>query len=77
MTVAERNHCANTIELAIRFAIWAERFGCAPEIDAIMKRFDVSKPTAFRWRRALIDARGVHKGEPRLRLVSELDTAVS
>lgn len=78
MSSAERNHCAGSMELAIRFATWAERFSYNPDIPVIMARFSVSKATAFRWRRALTDARGaMHKGERRVNQVSELDTVVS
>lgn len=60
------NHCGNLVELYIRFAIWA---GKRDEVSAedIMVRFKVKRSTAFRWKRAWLDANGIHEGQGRVK----------
>lgn len=48
------------MEQAIRFVEFCRASSHEPTIQAIRMRFDVSRNTAYRWRRAYRDAHGLH-----------------
>lgn len=62
----DRNHCSNWAELYIRFAIWAgqrEKFSA----EEIMAHFKLTRAAAYRWKRAWLDANGIHEGQIRVK----------
>ena len=64
-SLAEANHSASTTELLVRFALWAAALQSPPLPEQIAARFGVSAATAYRWRNAYHDARGIPRPEPR------------
>ncbi|MFK3647932.1 hypothetical protein ACI2IY_05770 [Lysobacter enzymogenes] len=48
-----------TVELAIRFCAWSHELRRFPTPQQICTRFQVSRATAYRWRRFLADAYGI------------------
>ena len=59
IAAAERNHCATHRELLIRFALWASGLQEVPAWERISMHFQVSRATAYRWRRDWCDAMGI------------------
>lgn len=58
LTALETNHCADTRELAIRFALWANGLTEVPSADRIRIHFGMTRATAYRWRAAYCAATG-------------------
>jgi hypothetical protein len=47
------------LENAFRFVLWAQQFHVLPSIAQIVSRWECSRATAYRYRSALADARGL------------------
>lgn len=57
--VIDRNHAATSLELSIRFTLWAMELRRVPEPERIQTRFSVSRATAYRWRKAWCEVQGI------------------
>ena len=55
----DSNHCGSNDELMFRFFIWALGISRVPLPEEIVTEFSVSVATAYRWRNAWCDARGL------------------
>lgn len=54
----ELNHFADTREMGIRFALWANSLHSPPSARRIQVHFGMSRATAYRWRQAWFDVMG-------------------
>jgi transposase-like protein len=50
---------ASTFELALRFVQWATQLRTVPTAQQICEQFNVSRPTAYRWRAAWLAVQGI------------------
>jgi hypothetical protein len=57
--VIDRNHAATSLELSIRFTLWAMELRGVPAPERIQLRFSVSRATAYRWRKAWCGVHGI------------------
>lgn len=55
----ERNHFADSREMGIRFALWANSLHAPPSPQRIQVHFGMSRASAYRWRRAWFDVMGL------------------
>lgn len=49
---------ATAFELAIRFHLWCQSLRRTPTVEEIMRRWDIHRSTAYRWRDGYIAATG-------------------
>lgn len=47
------------MEKAIRVTDWIDSHRVLPTAEDVMRKFDVSRPTAYRWMTSYCDARGI------------------